>query len=179
MTDRRTRAAHRVAIWLSALMLLAACSMARTGVLLAEAWYPERNAAGDPLMAVFESRFPCLDEEARSIADCQRVKVALAIYRDAGTGAPTSYLMSRVYVGDERSDDRRLSAGALTLTEGAPFDYRAQVYRLDSGAPPEFRSFWRVSDDILFLLTSDGRPRVGDAGHSYALNRVAGTKGSL
>ena len=57
---------------------------------------PGDNARGDPVFAVFESRIPC--------ADCEKIKFALALYRDRDTQAPTTYKLARVYVA--KTDDR-------------------------------------------------------------------------
>ncbi|HEX6691525.1 MAG TPA: hypothetical protein VF110_10310, partial [Burkholderiales bacterium] len=79
---------------------------------------------------------------------------------------PTTYKMVRVYVG--KGNDRLEDLGAWSASPGAPFD----VYRLDAAAPAEFRSFWAIEQDILFVLDASGRPRVGTAGFGYALNRT-------
>jgi hypothetical protein len=164
--------------WAAALSFLAACSTPAPTDIAPLPWYPAHNAAGAPVLAAFESRFPCLDDEARAIPDCQRVKFALVIYQGEQAGAPASYLMSRIYVGNSDSDDRRVTSGGVIPSVGAPFDPRARIYTLDGNSPPEFRSFWAISNDVLFLLTDDGRPRVGDAEAGYALNRTVSRRAS-
>jgi len=137
------------------LVLLAGCGSAAGPV---TPWYPETNERGDPLFAVYESRVPC--------ADCQAIKLGLALYRDRATQAPATYRMVRVYVG--KGNDRLEDRGAWSAVPAAPFD----VYRLDAAAPAEFRSFWAIGQDILFVLDGSGVPRVGTAGFGYALNRT-------
>ncbi len=125
-------------------------------------WYPETNANGDSVMGEFGSRVPC--------ADCERLKFSLVIYEDAITKLPTTYLMGRVYVG--RDEERITNSGEIRIIYGTSLDPAHIVYELTSGAPPEFRWFWKVDENILFILDSTLSPRVGDAGYGYALNRI-------
>lgn len=125
-------------------------------------WYNTTNEQGHPLLGVFENHLPC--------SDCSRLKFALAIYKDPATGLPSTYVMARVYVA--KSEDRETNTGIITMTQGTKTDPDAVVYKLDNNAPGEFRSFWKLSDDILFVLDSDMGPRVGTAGYGYALNKV-------
>jgi hypothetical protein len=53
-----------------------------------EAWYPKVNAQGDPVSAVYQSRVPCLDEKALATPGCEKVKLALVLYRNRQTEAP-------------------------------------------------------------------------------------------
>lgn len=78
--------------------------------------------------------------------------------------------MSRIYVG--KGDERTTNTGQLSIETGTPLDSSAVVYRLDSNAPEEFNLFWKVSEDILFILDENHLPRVGDAGYGYVLNRT-------
>ena len=48
----------------------------------------------------------------------------------------------------------------------------AVVYRLDSRAPDEYKSLWAINDDLLLMLDEEGKPRVGNAGFGYILNRT-------
>lgn len=154
-----------------AMLMLAACGAREEPDAAAPApWYPSANADGDPLMAVYESRVPCLDEQGRATPGCEKVKVALVLYRDAASGAPTTYLLGRVYVGDDSG--RIETAGRWSIGAGTALDPAARVYELDASAPADFRSYWVVSDDILFILDRDRHPRLGDAGYGYALNRT-------
>jgi hypothetical protein len=125
-------------------------------------WYPETNPRGDTVAAVFESRIPC--------DDCEKIKFAIALYRDQATDEPSTYLMARVYVA--RSDERLLNHGTWAVARGMALDSQALVYRLDPSSPAEFRAFWAIGQDILFILDDSLRPRVGDGGYSFALSRV-------
>jgi hypothetical protein len=146
---------------LAALVLacLAACSPAPTAI---EPWYQATNAGGDPLFAVFESRIPC--------ADCQTIKFALVLYRDRASGAPSTYRLARVHVG--KGDERTVSEGTWRMARGTKLDPQALVYQLDANAPVEFRAFWAIGRDLLFILDRDLQPRLGTAGYGYALNRT-------
>jgi hypothetical protein len=125
-------------------------------------WYPLTNEKGDTVFAIFESRIPC--------ADCQTIKFGLALYWEPKTKTPTTYQMSRIHVG--QGNDRTVNAGTWTITSGTKLDPQAVVYKLDANAPPEFRTYWAIGQDILFILDPELKPRVGNAGYSYALNKT-------
>ncbi len=122
------------------------------------------NSLGDPLFGVFEGRAPCGAE------DCSALKIGLALYRDDVTWVPTTYRLVLVYVGP--GDEQHASEGAWTVegdVEGYP---DSVVYALDANAPAELRSYWAINDDLLLILGKKGRPRVGNAGLGYLLNRT-------
>ena len=125
--------------------------------------YPAVDAAADPLFAVFESRIPC--------ADCEKIKVALALYRDRDTDAPTTYKLARVYVA-RSPEDRIVVEGTWAIAHGTKLDPHAVVYQLDAHAPRDFQLYWAIGPDILFMLDEARNPRVGTAGYGYALNRT-------
>lgn len=125
-------------------------------------WYPETNANGDTVLAVYESRIPC--------PDCERLKFALVIYGNTQTSLPSTYTMARVYVG--KNNDRLTNSGNVVVKQGTSLDSMHIVYQLSSGAPSEYQLFWKVTKDVLFILDENLTPRVGDAGQGYALNRV-------
>lgn len=134
-------------------------------------WYPLQNEAGDPAVADFENHIPCVTIDDQPIEKCDRMKFGLVLYRDAKTQAPTTYIMSRVQVGV--NSERLVNKGTWEVTRGNEIDAQAVGYKLDNNAPKEFRSFWAIGDDILFILDQDMKPRVGDAAYGYALNRIA------
>jgi hypothetical protein len=151
------------ALFLICILIVATgCSNKPTTSTTVEPWYPTTNKNGDVIFAVFESRIPC--------DDCEKIKFALALYMDSETKAPTTYQMSRVYVG--KGNDRTINEGTWTISQGTNLDNQAIVYQLDTNVPQEFRSFWAIGDDILFILDQKMNPRVGTAGYSYALNRI-------
>jgi thioredoxin-related protein len=142
------------------LFLLVSCKKDQGDIL--HPWYPETNANNDPVSGVFESRIPC--------DGCERLKFALAIYKNLQTGLPTTYMMSRIYVGN--NDDRVTNTGNISITLGTALNPLHTVYRLTTGAPTEYQSFWKIDENLLFILDTNLTPRVGDAGYGYVLNRV-------
>jgi hypothetical protein len=144
-------------------LTLAACSALQGPPAAPEPWYPATSENGDPVFAVFESRIPC--------ADCERITVALVLYRDRQTQAPTMYKLARVYVA-KSPEDRIVSGGTWSVARGTKLDPRATVYQLDSNAPREFQFYWAIGQDILFILDPALSPKVGTAGYGYALNRT-------
>lgn len=126
--------------------------------------YPERNAAGDPIVAVFEGRIPCADSDA-----CAMRKVSLVFYaRDHGR-VPTTYWLDQVKVG--LSNDRLVHTGPWSIRAGVQGYPDGVVYALDSAADPSLQSFWRVTDDIVLVLDPAGRPKSGNAAWGFMLSR--------
>jgi|GEM_PF-1281297 len=125
-------------------------------------WYPETNENGDPVLGVYESRIPC--------SDCERLKFAIVLYGNGQTNLPVTYAMSRIYVG--KSEDRVSNTGNVEIVQGTAIDTAHIVYRLTTGAPEEYRSFWKIDENLLFILDDDLSPKVGDAGYGYVLNRI-------
>ncbi|MBL0911125.1 MAG: copper resistance protein NlpE N-terminal domain-containing protein [Bacteroidia bacterium] len=125
-------------------------------------WYSETSENGDPILGVYESRIPC--------NDCERLKFAIVIYGNSQTNVPVTYAMSRIYVG--KSEDRVSNTGNVEIVQGTAIDTAHIVYRLTTGAPEEYRSFWKIDENLLFILDDDLSPRVGDAGYGYVLNRI-------
>lgn len=148
--------------FLSVILLVLCISCRKDNVDSLTPWYPETNANGDSVMGEFGSRIPC--------ADCERLKFALVIYEDAQTKLPTTYTMARVYVG--RDESRIINSGEIRVIHGTALDPAHIVYELTSGAPPDYKWFWKVDENILFILDSNLAPRVGDAGYGYVLNRI-------
>ena len=128
-------------------------------------WYSEINQNGDSVYGVFENKLPCFDEVFT------KIKFALAIYKNAPTNLPTTYMMARVYVA-KNENGRITNTGDISISKGIPSDLTVSVYNLTSGAPDEFRHFWKINNDLLLILDNDLQPRVGDASYGYVLNRT-------
>ncbi len=148
---------------------LTGCTVQRERSTASEPWYGATNENGDPVFAVFEGRVPCVEP---TLKDCEKIKVALALYRDRRTEAPTTYALARVHVASSPEGSRAVVIGTWRVTRGMPLDANAPVYELDASAPAEFRLYWRIGENILFVLDSALNPRVGTASWSYALNRT-------
>jgi hypothetical protein len=131
--------------------------------------YPETNADGDPILAVFEGRIPC------SLEGCEKMKVGIVFYGKSATGAPSTYWLGTVAVA--LGNERAVTTGTWTIGRGVQAYPDAPVYELDSAAPAELRWFWRVSDDILLPLDQDRTPKAGNSGWGTMLSRNAAPYG--
>lgn len=147
-----------IIVFISAIFISSSC---HKEIIVTE-WYPPTSATGDSFLAAYESRIPC--------GDCERLKFALVVYGDIITKVPSSYMMARVYVG--KNNDRIINSGIMSAFSGTVINTADTVYRLDTNAPDEYKLFWRINNDLLFILNDNLTPKVGDAGHGYALNRV-------
>lgn len=125
--------------------------------------YPERNDAGDGIVAAFEGRVPCLPE------GCRTRKVQVVFYGDKATGTPTTYWLGVVHVG--LGDERTVATGRWTEVRGTPTDPSARIWTLDGDSDPTLRNFWMLDDEVVAVLDADRRPQRGDGAFSYALNR--------
>lgn len=131
--------------------------------------YPETNARGDPILAVFEGRVPCPSP------DCEKMKVGLVLYYAPDTKAPTTYWLGIVSVG--RGNDRIVTQGTWTARRGARDYPDAEVYELDANASPDLRRYWRVNDDVMLPLDQSMSPKAGNSAWGYMLSRYAGPYG--
>jgi hypothetical protein len=125
--------------------------------------YPERNGAGDPVVAVFEGRIPC------DVQGCDKRKVELVLYgRDAGRN-PTTYWLGQVR--DGMGDDRLVRQGTWSVRRGLQEYPDGLVYALDAGAEPSLQYLWRVNDDVILVLDQNLRPQAGNAAWGFMLSR--------
>ncbi|HSA57801.1 MAG TPA: hypothetical protein VLE53_18950 [Gemmatimonadaceae bacterium] len=118
-------------------------------------------------LAVFVGTTPCgpIANEFTGFPaqTCEKIKWQLTLFRDAQTGRPNTFL----YEGTRTS--RR---GTWSVQRGTPFHPEAQVYRLMPTPSGPALSLLSVDDSVLLLLDEELRVLVGDAGGSYALNRL-------
>jgi hypothetical protein len=125
--------------------------------------YPERNSAGDPIVAVFQGRIPC------AIQGCEMRKVELVFYgRDAGR-TPTSYWLGQVGVG--LGNESLVQQGAWTARRGLQEYPDGLVYELVSSADASLQYLWRVNDEIVLVLDQKLRPKAGNAAWGFMLSR--------
>jgi hypothetical protein len=130
--------------------------------------YPQVNAAGDPILAVFEGRIPC------SSPNCERRKVGLVLYEHSATRTPSTYWLGLVGL---TGNDRIVIQGTWTIRKGVKEFPEAVVYELDAGAPDDLQRHWRVSEDVLLPLDQSMRPLPGNAAWGYMLSRYAAPYG--
>lgn len=124
--------------------------------------YPALNATGDSILGVFEGRTPC--------ADCEKIKMALALYENQETKEPSTYWLARVYGGT--SDERVVTEGTWARRRGTKEYPDAVVYELDSSTPEDLRLYWRVNEKILLPLDRDENLKAGNASWGYMLSRT-------
>jgi hypothetical protein len=125
--------------------------------------YPERNSAGDPILAIFVGRIPC------AVEGCEMRKVELVLYGREGGRVPTTYWLGQVGVG--MGDERVVQEGTWSGRRGVPAYPQAQVYTLDANADPSLRHLWRVDDEVVLVLDERLQPRAGNAAWGYMLSR--------
>jgi hypothetical protein len=125
--------------------------------------YPERNSAGDPIVAAFAGRIPCVVE------GCEVRKVELVLYGRDHASVPTTYWLGQVSVG--LGNDRLVQQGSWTDRHGAQEYPNALVYVLDASADPTLRYWWRVNDEIMLALDANMRPVAGTDAWGFMLSR--------
>jgi hypothetical protein len=128
--------------------------------------YPEVNADGEPILAVFEGRIP------GKAFDCEKLKLVIVLYQNRETKAASTYWLGYVGVGNG-SNDRIVSQGVVTTRHGVQGYPEAVVYELDSATHPELRFYWRVNEDIVLPVDENMSPKVGNAAWGTMLSRYA------
>jgi hypothetical protein len=131
--------------------------------------YPEVDAGGAPILAVFEGRIPCF------VAHCEKRKVSLVLYQDRATSAPSTYWLGLVGVG--LGNTRDVTRGTWETRRGTADYPKAVVYELDARAPDDLHRFWRVSEDVLLPLDESMRPKPGNAAWGFMLSRYTAPYG--
>ena len=125
--------------------------------------YPERNGAGEPIVATFFGRIPCV------VASCEMRKVELVLYgREVGK-VPTTYWLGQVGVGS--GNDRIVEAGTWAAKRGVQGYPEGVVYALDSPNDRSLQYLWRVNDEVLLILGRDMQPTAGNAAWGNMLSR--------
>lgn len=153
---------RRIVELLAVLALIAGCAQAPSpaAIDLADLRKPP---SGTTLWGAFEGKVPC--------SGCERLKVALTLHQHSGSGAPASYVLELIHVG--QGDDRAISTG--TWTRSAPSPSGAgptAIVRLDDAAPAGQRTYLAVGHAILLMLDERQEPQVGNAQHGFTLSRV-------
>ena len=125
--------------------------------------YPERNSAGDPILAVFAGRIPC------AVMGCEMRKVELVLYARDDAHVATTYWLGQIGVG--MGNDRVVQQGTWAGRRGAQDYPDALVYALDKSAEPSLQYLWRVNDEVLLVLDQNMRPRAGNGAWGFMLSR--------
>jgi hypothetical protein len=145
------------------ILLLLGCAHSNPVQTTFDPAYPERNGAGDAIVAVFDGRIPC------AAPACEMRKVELVLYgRDDGRN-PTTYWLGQTRVG--MGNGRLVQQGTWAMRRGVQGYPDGLMYALDSSADPSLQYFWRVNDDIVLVLGPNLRPRVGNAAWGFMLSR--------
>lgn len=155
----------RLLIRTAALLILAlsGCAPTRTSPTTFAPPYPEHNANGDPILAVFEGRVPC------AVEGCHVMKIGLVLYHTAVTNTPTTYWLGVIGVG--KGNERTVTQGRWSVRQGTQEFPDAVVYALDANTEHDLRYYWRVNEHILLLLDPAMSPKVGNAAWGYMLSR--------
>jgi len=90
---------NRMMPWVPVFVIVSGCAHVGKAPTPLAPWYPVVSDRGDSVFVVFESRIPC--------ADCEKIKFALALYRNREADTPTTYKMARVHVA--KGDDQEMS----------------------------------------------------------------------
>ncbi len=125
--------------------------------------YPERSSAGDPILAVFVGRIPCV------VTSCDMRKIELVLYGRDSEQVPTTYWLGQV--GGRMGNAWLVQRGTWTGRRGVQQYPDALVYVLDSNADPSLQYLWRVNDEILLVLDQSMRPRAGNGAWGFMLSR--------
>ena len=115
---------------------------------------------------VFAGRTPCqefmkefkLDENPA----CVKRKMGVTLYQDSITLQPTIY--------ETWGMARRTGRGKWHIIQGIPTDPLAIVYKLDLD-PNTFLYLLKADENVLFILDKNKNFLIGNADHSYTLNR--------
>lgn len=115
---------------------------------------------------VFVGRTPCqefLKEfNLAERAACTKRKMGVILYEDAVTHQPTVY--------ETWGMDKLTGKGKWHILQGAASDPQAVVFQLDLGAD-KFMYLLKGDENVLFILDKNKHFLIGNADHSYTLNR--------
>jgi hypothetical protein len=124
--------------------------------------------SGPDVFGAFYGRTPCqalakMLQVAKG-PECTKAKWRLVLYCDPATRQPTTYRISGLAYRDR--------VGKWSILNGAAPNPTGIVYRLDPDQPEGFLNFLRVDENVLYFQDREGKVMVGNADHSYAMNRL-------
>ncbi|MEZ4547786.1 MAG: hypothetical protein R3B51_08735 [Thermodesulfobacteriota bacterium] len=100
--------------------------------------------------------------------DCP-LQIGLALYRDDVTWS-RRLIGSSSYTSARATSSTRAKGGGRLRATSRAIPTRSFTRSMRTRA--ELRSYWAINDDLLLILGKKGRPRVGNAGLGYLLNRT-------
>ena len=121
---------------------------------------------GSSVYGVFAGRTPCqefLKEfNMGENAACTKRKMGVTLYEDSVTHKPTSY--------ETWGMGKWTGKGNWHILQGTPNDPGAIVFKLDLD-PDTFLYLLKGDENVLFILDKNKNFLIGNADHSYTLNR--------
>lgn len=125
-----------------------------------------------PLQLVFEGRTPCKEivaeyPDINTNPSCFKLKWRLVLNRDSINYSATTYTRRKVVDGVSLE-----ATGKWTIREGTPLNPNAIIYQIDPDKPDESISFLVGDDNVIFFLSKDNMPYIGNEDFSYTLNRI-------
>lgn len=123
------------------------------------------------LRLVFDGRTPCQEialehPEINISQSCPKLKWRLILNRDSVSYLPTTYTIRKVVNGQPRD-----VSGRWTIINGTIAHPDAIIYKIEPDTPEESISFFVGDDNVLFFLSKNGAPYIGDENFSYTLNK--------
>ncbi len=124
-------------------------------------------AVGPSVYGVFVGRTPCqelMTELNMGIrVECAKRKMGVTFYQDSITFKPTFY--------ETNGMGKWTGKGKWHIVQGTPTDPKATVFRLDLNANT-FLFLLKGDDNVFFILDRNKNFLIGNADHSYTLNRA-------
>jgi hypothetical protein len=124
--------------------------------------------SGPDIFGAFYGRTPCQALakmlKVEKSPDCTKAKWRMILYCDPATRQPTTYKISGLAYRDR--------VGKWSILRGTKANPAAVVYQLDPDQPGGFLNFLRVDENVLYFQDREGKVMVGNANHSYAMNRL-------
>jgi hypothetical protein len=137
--------------------------------------------AGPSVFGVFEGRPPC-PVLARQLhlstdADCVKLKMDIAFYRNPATLKPDSFVLSIVGSGDvvrQEGGSYRYQEirGRWSIVKGRQPYPAMEIYRLTLNNRGTTLNLLRGDENVLFILDQHNAVMAGNPDFSFTLNRV-------
>lgn len=130
------------------------------------------KATGSSVFGIFEGRTPCSgiarELQISPVSGCLKVKWRVTLYQRPGTSGPATYKIEGTL---HRQQPRE---GTWRILRGTSANPNAVIYQLAGTGAEGPLHLLAGDDNVLFFVTEQGQPLVGNADFSYTLNRVLG-----